>query len=243
MTMNGRKIVITGSTGTIGCAIAKVFAGKGAQLVLHCHERRDVAEELCEITRKMGARAIVIKSDLSKTENIVALVSESIKAMGGIDTLIHAAATFEETPIGSVDEALWNRVIDIDLKAAFFLAQEIATHMKAAGGNMIFLSDLSASKPYGSYLPYCMSKAGIDAMVKGLAKTFAPKIRVNAIAPYVVSRPEGLSDEGWNDLITKIPLKRPSSPQEIARIARMLCENDSTITGQVIVVDGGRMLR
>lgn len=238
-----RHILITGATGVIGQAIAHALATRETEIILHCNHAHEKAQALKKELRGIGATTHVIAADLTLAGEAERLVAESVGLMDGLSVLVHTAAVFEKTPLGSVTEGQWDQLINLNLRAAFFLAQATAKAMAKNGGKMIFLSDVSASKPYGSYLPYCIAKAGIDTLVKGLARTLAPKITVNAIAPYAVTRPEGISDEGWNDLLNKTPMRRASTPSEVAAIAKMLVESAETITGQVIVVDGGRLLR
>lgn len=236
------RILITGVTGTIGNAIARALAKPAVRIALHYHSATERAELLRIDIEKSGAYASLIRTDLSKPGGASSLVAETVKSMGGLDLLVHCAAIFERTPLGDVTEELWNKIITINLKAAFFLAQSSAFAMKENGGRMIFISDVAAVKPYAGYLPYCVAKAGIDSLVRGLAKSLAPGILVNAIAPYIVTRPTGMSDEGWNDLLSKMPTRKAQTPGEIAALAKMLAETTS-ITGQVIAVDGGRILR
>lgn len=239
---DGQRIVITGSSGTIGGAVARALGEAGSRIVLHCNRGKDRAEALRGELARCGAKAHVIATDLSKPKNAERLVDESMKLLGGIDVLIHAAAIFGKMPLGTVTDEEWSDIIDTNLKASFFLAQAAGIPMQTDGGSIVIISDVAARRPYAGYLPYCISKAGVDAMVRGLARALAPKVIVNAVAPYAVTRPEGLSDSGWNDIMNKVPLHRQTGADEIARLVKILCDKNSTITGQIIAIDGGRTL-
>ena len=239
----GGKILITGASGTIGGACAQTLAREEIQIVLHCRTQLEKVQALQGEMEKSGAGAHVIQADFSEPGATKALVAEAAEKMGGLNILVHCAALFEKTPFSTVTGEQWDRNLAINLKTAFFLSQAAAGVMERDGGRMIFLSDVAATKPYGSYFPYCIAKAGIDALVRGLARSLAPKIQVNAIAPYIVTRPPGISDAGWNDLLNKTPMRRASTPQEIAALVSMLATSAETITGQVMAVDGGRLLR
>lgn len=243
MPYTDKKILITGAGGTIGSEIARVLSAASRKITLHCHKKIDRANALKSEIEKLGAECFVVSADISKISKAMSLVAEASEKMGGLDLFIHSAALFERTPLGEVTEDEWDRIINLDLKSAFFIAQEAGILMQRKGGKMIFLSDVAGVKPYAGYLPYCIAKAGIDALVKGLAKSLAPKIEVNAIAPYIVTRPDGLSDSGWNDLLSKMPMRRPQTPHEIAAIVKTLADECTSITGQIITVDGGRLLR
>lgn len=238
-----QHILITGASGTIGGAAARALAFPGRAIALHFHRNETAARDLSQEIERRGAATHLLAADVRKTSEAARLVSESFERMGGLDTLVHAAASFEKLPLGTVTEDHWNAILDLDLKAAFFIGQEAGMRMQSQGGKMIFMSDVAGVKPYAGYLPYCIAKAGVDALVRGLAKSLAPKVLVNAVAPYVVTRPAGMSDRGWNDLLSKMPTRKASSPEEIAAVIRMLVEAGESITGQIIAVDGGRMLR
>lgn len=240
--MNNNKALITGATGAIGGVVAIEFAKRGASLALHYNSNEKRAIDLAEEIKSFGHKAIIIKADIRNVDDIRKMVQTVARELGGLNLLVHCAAVFKRTLFEEVTEEIFDEIVKIDLKAAFFLAQEAAGVMTEKG-RMIFMTDIAAQKPYGGYLPYCISKAGVDSLVKGLAKKYAPNIVVNAIAPYVVTRPEGLSDAGWNDMISKTPARRASPPEEIAKIAAFLAEASDSLTGQIITVDGGRLLR
>lgn len=240
---DGQRIVITGSTGTIGGSIVRAFGNAENRLVLHCKSAKDRAATLKGELSASDIEAHVVALDLSKPKNAERLVDESMKILGGIDVLVHAAAIFGRMPLGTVTDEEWNSIIDTNLKASFFIAQAAGIHMQKDGGSIVIISDVAAQRPYAGYLPYCISKAGIDAMVHGLAKALAPKVIVNAVAPYAVTRPAGISDSGWNDMMNKVPLHRQTGADEVAGLVKILCDKNSTITGQIIAIDGGRTLR
>lgn len=244
MAIKIKNILITGATGTLGSAIAKAIArGPNRFIALHCHRKTEKAHTLATELEKMGASTCVLTADLSKPGEAVKLATYAFDKLGGMDLFVHSASIFEHTPLGTVTDEQWDRIISIDLKAAFFLAQEVGMRMKKCGGKMVFLSDVAALRPYTGYLPYCIAKAGLDALVRGLAKSLAPKVLVNAVAPYVVTRPPGITDRAWNDLLSNMPTMKAQTPEEIAALIRMLAEEGESITGQVIAVDGGRMVK
>jgi NAD(P)-dependent dehydrogenase (short-subunit alcohol dehydrogenase family) len=236
------KVLITGATGSIGSVTAIRLAEIGADIALHYHKDEKRAKELAARIEPMGRKAVIVKADFKKTGKIVHMVKEAAENLSGLNVLVHCAASFMKTPFEEVTEEIFDDMINVNLKASFFLAQAAKRFMKD-GGRMIFFSDVAAQKPYSGYLPYCMSKGGIDTMVKGLAKKFAPAICVNAIAPYLVTRPPGLSDSGWNDMISRTPARRESPPSEIAEVVAFLMKASPSLTGQIVAVDGGRLLR
>lgn len=168
------KILLTGATGKIGQVIAQGLANRGAQLALHYYSH---VEHLAEVD------AIKIQADLRQVAGIAAFIEEVWKKLDGIDVLIHGASIFERMPLGEVTEAMWERAFALDLRAAFFLAQAVAKKMWESGGKILFFSDAAALDPYPSYLPYCIAKAGVDSLARGLAKVLAPRIVVHVVRP------------------------------------------------------------
>ncbi len=236
-------ILVTGSTGTLGSAISRRLSSSGVKIALQYHSNKDRAQSLAAELAGSGAEAFALEANLSLEGKASRLVREAAERMGGLNLLVHAASTFDKTPLGTVTEEQWDRIMAVDLKSAFFLAQEAGLMMQRGGGRMIFLSDVAAQRPYAGYLPYCVAKAGVDALVRGLAKSLAPKVQVNGVAPYLVTRPEWLSDKGWADLLSKMPMRKASEPDEIASVVEMIAKSGDSITGQVIAIDGGRLLR
>lgn len=240
--MKNGKALITGATGAIGGAVAIELAKRGFDLVLHYNTNEKRAVELVEEVKSFGHKVVIARADFADVGEIKKMVKCVAEGLGGFTILVHCAAVFMKTSFEEVKEEVFDNVMDINLKASFFVAQEAARCM-ADEGRMIFMSDIAAAKPYAGYLPYCIAKAGVDLLVKGLAKKLAPKISVNAIAPYIVTRPDGMSDADWNDLISKTPARRESPPHEIAQIVSFLAKASPSLTGQIIAVDGGRLLR
>jgi pteridine reductase len=146
-------------------------------------------------------------------------------------------------PSGNVESLTlenWDTSLDLNLRAPFMLARECAKKM-TTGGLIVNITDVGAQKAWSRYPSYTISKAALESLTRMLARAFAPKIRVNAIAPGLVLRSEIVSDEEWQRLVNRIPLKRPARPEEIASALEFLLKNEY-ITGQSIVVDGGYSL-
>lgn len=237
-----RKILLTGATGHLGQAVATALAGPDAHICLCYRKSMNKAQEMKTLLAPSCGGVDAIQADLSGQIGAQHAVSEALERMGGLTTLVHMASEFQRSELGEVSEDAFRRMIDVGLSASFFLAQAAEAAM-SDGGAMIFFSDTATRRPYGGYLPYCMAKAGVEAMVRGLARSLAPKTRVNAVAPYAVSKPHDMSEEDWGDLINRTPMRKQTSPEEIASLVRWLAFDAHTTTGQIISVDGGRLLR
>lgn len=238
-----KTALVTGATGKIGSVICIELADAGYDVAVHYHRSEQLAWEISRMIEERGRRAVVLRADLADADQCRDLEGRAFKDLRRIDTFVHCASVFEEMPLGQVTLDEWDAMMAINVRAAFYLSQSIGLKMREdeKGGSIVHFSDVAAAHSYANYLPYCISRASIDAMVRGFALELAPQVRVNAIAPYLVRAPDQMKEEDRRR-IKQIPLKRPTEPQEIARFVRMLTDDGCSITGQILVVDGGRSL-
>jgi len=241
MTLQEKVALVTGSAKRIGRAVANALADRGVHQAVHYRTSKTEAEDAVELFRVLGVEAESFQADLSQVKEVEALASEVLKRFGRLDILVNNASVFFPSPLGEVTDLQWDTLINTNLKGPFFLAQKVGLAMKAAvGGTIINIGDWAAERPYAGYLPYCISKAGVVAMTKGLAKALAPEVRVNCINPGPVMLPEDLSEAEKEEIMRKTPLQRTGSPTDIANAVVFLCEGTDFMTGAVITVDGGR---
>ena len=241
MTLQEKVALVTGSAKRIGRAVANALADRGVHQAVHYRTSKTEAEDAVELFRVLGVEAESFQADLSQVKEVEALASEVLKRFGRLDILVNNASVFFPSPLGEVTDLQWDTLINTNLKGPFFLAQKVGLAMKAAvGGTIINIGDWAAERPYTGYLPYCISKAGVVAMTKGLAKALAPEVRVNCINPGPVMLPEDLSEAEKEEVMRKTPLQRTGSPTDIANAVVFLCEGTDFMTGAVITVDGGR---
>ena len=241
MKLQEKVALVTGSAKRIGRAVANALADRGVHQAVHYRTSKTEAEDAVEMFRILGVEAESFQADLSQVKEVEALASEVLKRFGRLDILVNNASVFFPSPLGEVTDLQWDTLINTNLKGPFFLAQKVGLAMKAAvGGTIINIGDWAAERPYTGYLPYCISKAGVVAMTKGLAKALAPEVRVNCINPGPVMLPEDLSEAEKEEIMRKTPLQRTGSPADIANAVVFLCEGADFMTGAVITVDGGR---
>jgi NAD(P)-dependent dehydrogenase (short-subunit alcohol dehydrogenase family) len=244
MHLSGKGIIITGAAVRLGNAISKELAGTGAQLFCHYHSSHRQAHVLEDELRNLGSECHFFQADLTSLSQIKKLVEEAHFKMGRIDALINNAAVFYKTPLGQVSEADWDSFMDLNLKAPFFLAQEVSHFMQQQGGGKIVnIADAGAVRMFPGYLPYSVSKAGLVALTTGLAKALAPDIQVNCINPGPVLMPEEISETERVFALEQTLLKREGHPTDIARTVRFILEGTDYMTGAIIPVDGGRQIR
>ena len=163
---------------------------------------------------------------------------------GRLDALINNASSFHPTPVGNATPQQWDALFASNARAPFFLAQAAAPHLKAARGAIVNLADVYAEQPLGGHTVYCMAKAALLMATKSLALELAPEVRVNAVAPGALLWPEqDHSDDAKAALLARTPLARTGTPEEIATTVLWLLREATYTTGQVIRVDGGRLLQ
>lgn len=247
MNMTTKKVVlITGAARRIGAAIARHLHGCGMNVMIHYHQSELEAQTLvAELNQIRVDSAQLVTADLNQISTLTAAVEKTAACWGRLDMLINNASSFYPTPMGSATEQQWDDLLGSNLKAAFFLSQAAASELRKHKGGIINITDIHAQRPLKNYPVYSIAKAGLSMLTKVLAKELAPDIRVNEIAPGPILFPEGenkLSETQKTDLIERTALKRCGDPQEIAKAVSYLMDA-SFVTGQVIAVDGGRLLQ
>lgn len=246
MDLAGRAALITGGK-RIGAAVARALAAHGMDVALAYNRSREEADAVAGDVRSAGRRAAVIQADLREASSCSALVAAAVAELGRLDVLINMASVYAAVPFDATDEAAWDAVLDVDLKAAFLCARQAVPHMRQQGGGRIvnFTDWVAASgRPrYTGFLPYYVAKRGVIGLTEALALELAPdRILVNAIAPGPILAPPGTSDAEFEAVEKATPLGKWGGGDEIARAVIFLLETDFT-TGETIRVDGGRHIR
>jgi pteridine reductase len=184
---------------------------------------------------------VLVNGDLLKNGVLSNLVYETTEAFGRLDVLINNASTFYPTPIGEATEKDWDDLVGTNLKAPFFLSQAASTALTTNKGCIVNIADIYGDRPLKNHPIYSAAKAGLIMLTKSLARELGPKVRVNAIAPGVILWPEkDLDDMAKHRMLSSTPLKRSGNPEDISRTVLFLIRDAEFITGQVMVVDGGR---
>lgn len=239
----GKVVLITGAAHRVGASMVKTLHGEGANIVLHYRHSRDAAQALADELNNQRINSVqLVQADLAETPALPKLIEQANKAWGHLDVLINNASSFYPTPVGSVDESQWDDLMASNLKAPFFLAQAAAPALTKNQGAIINIVDIHADRPLKNHPVYCMAKAGLVMMTKSLARELGPHVRVNAVAPGAILWPEGIDEQGKEEIVGRTALKRSGSPEDIARAVVYLLRDAHYTTGQILAVDGGRTL-
>jgi pteridine reductase len=244
--MQSKVILVTGGTKRLGAAICRKLHTVGMKLMVHYRSSENEARTLqTELNQVRPGSVALVQADLLDITQLPNLVNETIKHFGKMDSLINNASSFSPTPMGEITEKLWNELIGSNFKAPLFLSQAAAPYLKKQHGCIVNIVDIHAEWPLKNYVIYCSAKGGLATLTRSLALELAPEIRVNGVSPGPILWPE---NGEWPDeftrqrIIGKTLLKRIGEPDDIAKTVLFLISDAPYITGQIIVVDGGRSM-
>jgi pteridine reductase len=233
--------LVTGGGRRIGRAIALALGSRGMRVAVHYNQTERGARETARDIAAAGGDAFTVRADLRESGAPARLVREAVDRLGTLDVLVNSAAVMIRTPFEEVTEGVWDEILALNLRAPFFCAQAAAPRMRD-GGVIINIADLAAFEPWTGYIPHGASKAGVVHITRALAKRLAPRLRVNAIAPGAVLLPDEWNADDAERLVRTTPLARLGSPDDVTRAVLYLV--DATyVTGQTLIVDGGRHAR
>ena len=236
--------LITGGAKRIGAETANYLHSKGINIVITYSKSSAAANALKkELNSKRKDSCHIYKAKFDSNINYKKITIDIIKLFGRLDYLINNASKFYPTKINEVTDKLWLDTIDTNIKTPLFLSKYFYNELKKRRGAIINIIDIHVEPPLKDHIIYNISKAGLLALTRTLAKDLAPKIRVNGVSPGAIMWPENESSNNKKlDILSKIPMKSTGEPADIAKTIYFLLEQSPYITGQNINVDGGRRL-
>jgi pteridine reductase len=245
--------LVTGSAHRLGKAFALSLARLGYAILLHYHNAETEALQTAAEIRALGMPVHLVRADLTKTNEIESLISifDSLPSdfqNSTFNLLVNSAAIMQRSNIESLTLEDWDSTFALNLRAPFALSKALSKKM-VQGGLIINVTDIGAQKTWSGYPAYTVSKSALESLTRVLARALAPAIRVNAVAPGLILEPrkpsggqfEVVTNEQWNKLVNRLPLKRAARLEEVTSALEFLIKNEY-ITGQTIVVDGGYSL-
>jgi glucose 1-dehydrogenase len=257
MRLQGKNVLITGASSGIGKAIAVRFAAEGANVAINFRTGPEEAEatqvivhEACLAVRNHGCRDLIVQADISKEDQVRDLFRRVIQEFGSVDVLVNNAGIQKAAPSHEVELSDFDRVLNVNLRGAFLCSREAIRHFLTRGSGGVILNNSSVHEiiPKPKYLPYSISKGGMENLTKSLALEYAAQgIRVNAVGPGAVVTP---INKTWTEdpqaravVESHIPMGRAAQPEEIAAVFAFLASDDASyITGQTIFACGGLTL-
>ncbi|MGD2216702.1 MAG: SDR family NAD(P)-dependent oxidoreductase [Gemmatimonadales bacterium] len=240
--LNGKRVLVTGGASGIGAATAERFLDEGSKVVVLDRDQLG-----CErIKKTLPQLAGVIRADVSDPEAVARAFDELDETLGGLDVLINNAGISIRHNFLEITPEEWRQVTDVNLNGVFYVAQQAARRMKAAGAGVIInMGSTNAIMGYPLYADYNASKAGVLELTRSMALELAPDVRVVAVCPGYIMTPMQEAEytpQMIEEVNSKIPLRRHGRPEEVAALFAFLASDDAAyITGQTYVIDGGEI--
>lgn len=246
--LRGRVAIVTGGARGIGRATVLRLAEAGADVVINYARNEEAAEEVTRRAREFGVRSLPLRADVSDVDQAAALVDRTVEQFGKVDLLVANAGIWEGAPVEELSEAVWDRVIDANLKGTWAACRAVVPFMKKQRrGGIVIVSSTAGQRGEAGYSNYAASKGGQISFTKALAVELAPDIRVNSVAPGWVDT--DLNNEVFGDqqfkqkIVDGIPLQRVASADDVAlSIVFLASDWAGHITGEILNVNGGAVL-
>jgi 3-oxoacyl-[acyl-carrier protein] reductase len=249
---SNKAVLITGGSRGVGRATALLLASGGYDVAINHRDSKAQAEETAAAIEALGAKAVIVQGDTSDDEACRAMVADALAELGRLDVLVNNAATTKFIPheqLDAVSTELWDRIFAVNVRGPFQCARAAQEALSASGnGQIINIASIAGICGNGSSIPYCASKAALISLTQSLARTLAPKIRVNAIAPGFIDSQwthDGLGDD-YHTLASRneagSALGKIALPEDVAQAVESLLEGSRLVTGQTLVVDAGALL-
>ncbi len=253
----GQPALVTGANSGIGRAVAVGLAKAGADVVVNYVTDPTAAEEVAHSIVQLGRRAIALRADVSKEDEVMGMFAQAIGHFGTLHIVVSNAGLQRDSPYDQMTLEQWNTVIGVNLTGQFLCTREAAREFKRRGvveqvsvaaGKIVCMSSVHQEIPWAGHANYAASKGGINMLMRSIAQELAPhRIRVNSIAPGAIRTP--INTTAWNttaayqDLMTLVPYKRIGEPEDIAQAAVWLASDAADyVTGATLFVDGGMTL-
>jgi 3-oxoacyl-[acyl-carrier protein] reductase len=246
MTPSPKVALVTGAATGIGRAVALRFAKRGLSVAVNYSRSEGEARETLEGVRQLGARGILCQANVADDAAVRAMVARCRDELGGVDVLVNNAGTtrfIAHDDLEAVTQEVWDEILGVNVRGAFQCIRACAPLLRQAGGSVVNVTSVAGLQGHGSSVPYAASKAALNTMTKSLARALAPAVRVNAVAPGPVKTRWLAGREAMVEgYLAQTPLRRAAEPDDIADAVEFLALGQTLMTGQVIVVDGGRTM-
>ena len=238
--------LVTGSATGVGRACAVRFAKLGYAVGVNYSKSVAEAEETADLVRACSVPVLVHKANIGDDTQVRGMLAAVESTFGGLDVLVNNAATTHFVPHADLDaltDAIWDEILQVNVKGTFYCCRAAMPLLKARKGNIVTVSSVAGLTGQGSSIPYCASKAAVNALTQSLSRAFGPEVRVNAVAPGpILTRWLAGRETQIEKYLESAPLKRAADPDDVADVVLFLANGTSLMTGQVVVVDGGRTM-
>ncbi len=251
MRLEGRRVLVTGGSRSIGRGIALGLAREGADVAVNFRSSREDADSAVRQIEEMGRRAVAVQGSTDSTSDVARFVGEAHEFLGGIDLLVNNAGILKRTALLDISEEEWDSILDVNLKGYFLVGQAVARGMVEDGthGAIVNVSSAGQKVAAPNLTHYCVAKAGVEMLTKQMALELAPhKIRVNSIAPGLIETDLNRADIARDDFrerrLARIPLKEIGVPEDLVGAVVFLASNEEArlVTGASVFIDAGQTI-
>jgi glucose 1-dehydrogenase len=257
VSLAGQPALVTGANSGIGRAVALALAAAGADVVVNYVADQSAAEDVAHLIERSGRRAMAVKADVSREDEVAAMFAKAIDHFGTLHIAVNNAGLQRDAPFSEMTLEQWNQVIGVNLTGQFLCAREavrefrrrgLVHEVSGAAGKLIFMSSVHQEIPWAGHVNYAASKGGVMQLMRSVAQEVAPfAIRANAVAPgairTAINRPAWETPRAYRDLMTLVPYKRIGEPEDIgAAVAWLVSDAADYVTGTTLFVDGGMSL-
>jgi NAD(P)-dependent dehydrogenase (short-subunit alcohol dehydrogenase family) len=238
-TLLGKAALVTGGARRIGRAIALELAAGGADLTITYRNSRTEAEETLQLIHQLGRQAAAFECDVRSELSVRSAVASSINFHGHLDVLVNNAAIYESVPLDRISLDQWDAVFETNARGPFLVAREALPHLRASHGRIINIGSLGGLRAWPGHAHYCASKAALHMLTEAMAKSFAPEVAVNCVAPGWIEFEEDKDQPATQRFAAKTPMQRNGAAKDVAEAVAFFAASSNFITGQVLTVDGG----
>jgi NAD(P)-dependent dehydrogenase (short-subunit alcohol dehydrogenase family) len=241
-----KSALVTGSATGVGRAVAVALAKRGLAVAVNYSRSKKEAEETAAEVRRAGVPALLCKANVADNAAVCAMVARCREEFGGLDVLVNNAGTthfIDHTNLDALTDEVWDDIFAVNLKGTFYACRASMPLLRERNGSIVNVTSVAGLQGVGSSIPYAASKAALNCLTKSLARAFAPGVRVNAVAPGpILTRWLEGHEEMVERSLQGTPMGRASTPEDVAEAVVFLALDGAMITGQVVVVDGGRTM-
>jgi 3-oxoacyl-[acyl-carrier protein] reductase len=246
--LNGKVALVTGSATGIGAAAAIGFAREGADVVVNYSRSEAEAKETRDRCAALGVRTLLVRADCGREDQVKDMVDQAVHQLGGVDILVNNAGRTRFVPLPDVDDLVdadWDSIFQLNVKGAFYAARACVPSMRQRGAGLVVnVSSIAGFTGAGSSIPYAVSKGALTTLTKSLAKALAPTIRVNAVAPGIVTtRWVAGREDHVERYARETPMERAANAEDVANVIVSFATHGTFLTGEVTIVDGGKEMR
>jgi 3-oxoacyl-[acyl-carrier protein] reductase/pteridine reductase len=239
--LSGKSALVTGGARRIGRAIALSLAQTGASVALTYRTSASEAAQTASEIEALSCRALAVECDVRSEASVRQALDTTIAQFGRLDVVVNNAAVFEPAPLESITLAQWDRVFETNARGPFLVAREALPHLRAVQGRIINIGSLGGLHAWAGHAHYCASKAALHMITQGMAKSFAPEVSVNCVAPGWIEMDERSSGQPNQaaHFAAKTPMRRNGAADDVAQAVLFFATGPAFITGQILSVDGG----